>query len=1044
MADIFKTLKNELPGYINQIKNSNSEAKIIHEFTSFIQKVFDISTKEIDFEVSVKSSVRQVSGRMAAVFGNIILEFKKNLKKDLSTAEEEIEKYFQSLFEKNPKERHLGIATDGLFFRIYQPKIENNVISKLEVINEINLETSNVTAIFNWFDSYFFASIKIAPTSEHLKQSFGFNSPTYAVIRQELLALFDKVKNERKIKTKYENWERYLEIVYGDKPNEINLFIAHTYLSTFAKLLVYLKLSNKNQFRNYDAPPILYGNVFSNYGIINFVEEDLFTWVMYPTIKRKSSDIFEMLLRNLEIYDLELIDEDVLKELYQDMIHPTVRKQLGEFYTPDWLAEKMISDVFQKNPRQSMLDPSCGSGTFLFKTISYKIKNLSKQGISKEEILNHVIENVIGFDIHPLAALISKTNYLLALQDILHSRKGPITIPVYLSDSLKLPTKKIEVTNSIVSFEFNTQVKNKKFMFPLSIVDDMVKMDDVIEKMKVHGHELEEHIEDIKNSSYKIDINETARNLVTSFEKSINIKNEDERQILLDNIRVLFDMIIEESDSIWPYVLRNMYKPVALSYNKVDLIIGNPPWLTLRGMKDENYQNYLKELSKFYELVDSKKIQNIPHIELAALFFCKCVDQYLKNDGIIAFVMPKGILVASQHENFLKMKKPSTKLLKVFDLEKVEPLFRISSCVLIAKKGGITTYPVECIELVGKLESTNEKNSEAEKKLKTIIKKYAPVERKSKSSYYYDKFFQGATIVPRNFFFVAPTKESMLGMNIKTPLVRSDERNETKPPWDKIIFEKQVEANFLFATLLGNDIIPFGNRSFRIVVLPIILVKGIPQIVSNFVELQHNGFNYAGSYFKEAESKWLANATAKSQKMTIYQRLNFKRGITNQNLNNKYKVLYVASSTYLASTIIDVSQIFHYDDNMKISNGFIAESKTYYFETSNENEAHYLCAILNSKTIDDFIKPLQSRGLWGPRDIHKLPLSFPIPKFNVENPSHLRLAKLGKKCYDKVNEIIPKLKPSGVGKLRSEIRNLLKNELKEVAELVEKMGHSKN
>ena len=56
VADVFKKLERELPNYINQIKNrTNTEAKIVHEFTSFIQKVFDIEAKDLDFEKFVKS-----------------------------------------------------------------------------------------------------------------------------------------------------------------------------------------------------------------------------------------------------------------------------------------------------------------------------------------------------------------------------------------------------------------------------------------------------------------------------------------------------------------------------------------------------------------------------------------------------------------------------------------------------------------------------------------------------------------------------------------------------------------------------------------------------------------------------------------------------------------------------------------------------------------------------------------------------------------------------------------------------------------------------
>ena len=85
------------------------------------------------------------------------------------------------------------------------------------------------------------------------------------------------------------------------------------------------------------------------------------------------------------------------------------------FYTPDWLAEKMVNDILKDDPELSIMDPSCGSGTFLFKVIQYKINILSKKGMEKSAILDHVLGKVIGFDIHPLAATIAKTNYLYLL-----------------------------------------------------------------------------------------------------------------------------------------------------------------------------------------------------------------------------------------------------------------------------------------------------------------------------------------------------------------------------------------------------------------------------------------------------------------------------------------------------------------------------------------------------------------------------------------------------------------------------------------------------
>ena len=1046
MADAFKILETELPDYIHHLKNSNSEDKIVHEFTSFIQKVFGIEAKELDFQVSVKSHVFKVSGRMDAVFGDIILEFKKNIEniRSLETAKEELEKYFQSLYEQDAKIKNLGIALDGIRFKVFHPIIKDNKVSGIQIINEINISNCSVEEVFNWFDSYFFSSSKLIPTSEHLKQTFGLNSGTYAVVRQELLDLFEKVKDYNRIKIKFSNWSKFLEIVYGDKPNELNLFIAHTYLSTFAKLLVYLKLTNRNQFRNYDIVPILYGNIFSQLGIRNFVEDDFFTWTMFFTIRKQSSIIFEKILRDLEVYDLEQMNEDVLKELYQEMVRPEVRQQLGEFYTPDWLAEKMVRQVLDDDPQKSVLDPSCGSGTFLFKTILFKIEKLKKSGMNESDILSHILENVIGFDIHPLAAHIAKTNYVLALKGLINSRKGTMTIPVYLSDSIKIPTKKQEITNTRPTFEFNTGISDKKFSFPENFVDNITKMDDVIEKMKIHGHELEEKIGIISQSGYKIDLQEVSNNLKKSFEKSISdIDDHNEKKIIMNNIQTLFELIHNDTDSIWPYVLRNMYKPISIIHKKIDVVLGNPPWLALQFMKNIDYQEFLKLRSKHYGLIDSKKTQNITHLELATLFFCQISDYYLKDKGKIAFVMPRSVLVASQHENFLKFLNPLMELDMIYDLEeskkiKVSPLFRIPSCVLIATKGADTKYPVKSIIFNGKLKIFNSQLDESQKILNEKTSMFEPNIRNTQVSYYYDKFSQGSTIVPGSFWFIRIKSNSILGFNPKSPIVVSEENKNAKAPWNKIKMESNVESDFLFSTIISNDLVPFGHRMKKLIVLPVLVNRNNIEIIKNSSQENISGSDIS-SYLKIAETYWDENATTKSKKMTIYQRLNYQNGLTAQHPFSKFKVLYVSSATYMTSCVISAEEdnIFNIEGNELRIKGFIADSTTYYFDAESIDEAYYLSCFLNSKFLDDKIKPLQARGSFGgPRHIHKLPLSFGIPKFDYNNLKHKKLTKLGGLCHEKTSALIPTLNMNSIGKIRSIIRTKLSKEYVEIDEIV--------
>ena len=67
-------------------------------------------------------------------------------------------------------------------------------------------------------------------------------------------------------------------------------------------------------------------------------------------------------------------------------------------------------------------------------------------------------------------------------------------------------------------------------------------------------------------------------------------------------------------------------------------------------------------------------------------------------------------------------------------------------------------------------------------------------------------------------------------------------------------------------------------------------------------------------------------------------------------------------------------------------------------------EAYYISAILNSNVVNKAIKPFQSLGVLGERDIHTLPLELPIPDFDSKNQFHRRISELGRTCESKIND----------------------------------------
>ncbi len=76
---------------------------------------------------------------------------------------------------------------------------------------------------------------------------------------------------------------------------------------------------------------------------------------------------------------------DLFKDLYQDLFPRAMRHDRGEYYTPDWLAAHVLDQVgYTGEPTQRLLDPSCGSGTFLL-LCSGGCERRCERGEKKEE-----------------------------------------------------------------------------------------------------------------------------------------------------------------------------------------------------------------------------------------------------------------------------------------------------------------------------------------------------------------------------------------------------------------------------------------------------------------------------------------------------------------------------------------------------------------------------------------------------------------------------------------------------------------------------------
>jgi len=1059
----------KLEEYLDNVSKATTEPSKTYLFLKFVSDVFggikaDYAEKllpELEKHIKVEHGTVAVTGRVDVFLGNLIIEFESDLTSTLQEAEDQLKRYIAILWsEKKHRVEWLALASDGMNFRVYRPRtsiaLGERVISEdvlLEEVDKCNLKVMHrkqgAEWIYVWLDRYLLYRTLIPPTTEEFVRDFGLLSSSYKISDSILRNAWNEIKGTG-VETLYDEWAKYLEIVYGTEVQSEDLFIRHTYLATLAKLMAFMFYSGLALPSSDEVESVVSGEVFRQWGIYGFLEEDFFSWILKEKVRDQGLRFIMDLLGRLRRYDLTKLEEDVLKGLYQELVDPKERHDLGEYYTPDWLAESMAKENLETRPEASVLDPACGSGTFLVATIKIKRKKLGKE--SPEEVLNHILGNVVGVDVHPLAVITAKVNYLLALGDLVRKyRRGKITIPIYMGDSIRFPEEVETLEEGVVAYIIRGP-QDRRFFIPRIVAENAEAHDELVQVIR-------DYVKSVRKLDKEQFINFVelrAQIFATILEKKTKIRGAV-LSSLFKTASSMWELQKEEKDTVWAFILMNVFKPLFfhLRAKKFDLIIGNPPWLSYRYVRSTNYQEELKKLiTEDYKLLPSSKAELITHMELATFFFARTSDLYLREDGVISFVMPRSTFSADQHDNFRNgVFIPRLGFMKIFDLLNVKPLFNVPSSVFFARKGAETKYPVKTIGYSGELPSKNEGLKEAEKHLsmrKTDLNLGTLGERSfltekalripKMQSDYYKKVYQGATIIPRQIWFVDIAPHPKFGINLQMPYVKTSERAEklAKEAYKNLSFEGVVELQFLFTALTGSEIVPFGSLNPPTIIAPIEPTNTKYRLIDS-EEAERRGFLNLKKWLSNAEIEWKKRREEKAGKMTIYQRLDRQMGLSKQNPKAKYKVVYNTSGTYLTSAVVQNRKpIVTVNDTKLQLNGILIDHKLYWYETSNEREAYYLSTILNSTIIDEAIKPAQSRGLFGPRDIHKKPFEISIPKFSSRNRVHRELSRLGKICTSEVEKILPDLAKEydSVGWIRKKINETLKQHLDQIDDLV--------
>ncbi|MDX2679937.1 N-6 DNA methylase [Streptomyces sp. NY05-11A] len=584
----------------------------------------DLNLDENDLSVDLETQVGD-GRRIDIEIGFTAIETKKDLRgaKVLKDAEKQLEGYVRTRSEQ-VGQRYAGILTDGTDWRAYTLTGDKFVlVSRFEA----KVRTAPTTLLI-WLEGVLATAEGIKPTPHVIEGRLGAGSVSHKLDYASLSALYEEHKDLPTVKLKRELWSRLLRSALGAQFEDTDeLFVEHTLLVNTAGIIAHSVLGY--DVRQIPPASLVMGQLFEQAQIHGVVESDFFGWVMEV---QGGEDFVRLVARRLSRFDWASVEHDVLKVLYESVIAPETRKKQGEYYTPDWLAEKMVADVVTDPLNRRVLDPSCGSGTFLFHAVRRYLEAAEEAGTPIRQALDALPDHVAGIDLHPVAVSLARVTYLLAIgQDRLQQERGAIRVPVYLGDSIQWQqrTDLIDHGHLVIRTGAGDTFFEGELRFSEHLLKDAGRFDRLVNELADRA----------ANSKRQKGIKPS----LSSLFNLLAIDDANDRDEITAAFQLLCELVDEERNHIWSYYVRNLARPMWLSMaeNRVDVLIGNPPWLSYRHMP-KDMQDRFKEMCQSRELWRGDEVAT--HQDLSGLFIARAVQQYLANGGTFAFVVPNPVL----------------------------------------------------------------------------------------------------------------------------------------------------------------------------------------------------------------------------------------------------------------------------------------------------------------------------------------------------------------------------------------------------------------
>lgn len=906
--------------------------------------------------------------RIDVEVGALVIECKRDLRKAgvLSDGQTQLRDYLAGRIQGQGRV-YVGILTDGTSWRLYHLTDGN----QLSHVTSFELAGPDDSQRFRWWLGAILATEQsLRPTAEAITARLGNASPFFQVTMAELTTLWARGSSDPTIALKRALWAKLLSTALGTQfRDEDELFIEHTYLVLLGTFVWHAVVGIDLRSHLGSPAALLTGQLFTNAGISGIGEAGFFDW---PLEVDDGDRFLERIIRQVVAFDWHDVDHDVLKSLYQSVIARVTRHDLGEYYTPDWLAQAMVESVIDQPLSQRVLDPACGSGTFLFHAVRHYLTAAEDAAVPTSEALGHLADHVIGFDLHPVAVVLAQVTYLLAIGNTrLQERSGSLRVPVYLGDSLhwdETGEPELQDEGQLVIRTDEGRLFAADLRFPFDVVDDPGRFDDLVSAMT-----------DLATSRAR----GSRRRDLTPLLRRFGFSSKDQ-DVLRDTYATLCELHDDGRNHVWGFYIRNQARPawLAKEANQVDVLLGNPPWLAYRYMPSQMQQRF-RARSRARNLWSGRQVAT--QQDLSAFFVVRSVELFLKPSGKFGFVMPRAVVSRQAYGGFRSGRYIllNVDFDKPWELGEIRPQpFLVPSAVVFGRKlSGVSSQ--KSLPSIVSSWSGDAGIGQAWSDVKQHISKsdlnIEVVNRDISRSPYSRRFRNGAFLVPRMLVFVDDVPAPPFGLPQGQHSVQSHRSLQEKVPWRDLPSIAGVVEDILIRPVhLGETVLPFRTLEPLRAVIP---HDGKKLLDTAALVGRYNRFS---QWWEVAENVWVTNRGSRNSK-TLIEQLNYLGKLASQFPSHATRVVYTKAGNTLAAATVSERQA-------------VIDHKLYWAAVSSPDEARYLTAILNSSVLGDIVRPYQSVGAFGPRDFDKYVWYAPIPEFNAGNKRHSHLVELAKRA----------------------------------------------